>query len=1110
MTSISQQLTIPKIKLSGIIEEIQDSILLKLFGSEYINVKTLLQTSSQIVKTEGYEFELRFIDDNARTTSKQLWYNFFSQPNMFELIAYEDDIIYTYQPSIPIHNVHIRSYQKSNMYERKMLINSISSRNEDKTITPLKINLSKEFTMSPNKELTRYDNIQRRQRCSYKFTSSSPYLANWRVDKTIRLITNTIQDKKLSVNLTIDNLDVLTYYDFLDIEFEYIGDYAEIQLSFFELIRTIYQSYEYFDVEYLIIKACLSSVIPSNLMTKNILSLQPQPLMLTNDVLQQSSIKDYIITNKYSGNHSMLIIYGEPGNYIAYNLEQTKLNKVAGNLSILNIGKPVNDEHNIESLLKAFNENKHIDYLPTMYVFEAMTNDKFILTDTIVYENTLVQDQNLTQRRKYITNFISEFKLPDKFMFAPIVKSNTWSDVLEKKDKSFICKPINEPLFDSKIYKITYHEQITINFKVMYVPIKRVFYLYVIGDPKEVIEAKTINNKYSNNHFGYSLLNSNTPNECYLLYVSPYMKESYILKPSLHTNNRIINDMYVNPMKYNGLIIKMTRTNDESAEWQPLSIHTSSDKPESYLNALKLESLIFDHLKVNTYNPNKQLLPIKSIYQTVYEILDQYTIEKTFMDKKLKTVLDIINDGNSNASLLYNVASVNHVFCASNNKHTLTNFIEQATDKSFSKHTFLQSTCLRTNDQQFSISSVYSPLTYTSLIPELNKKWNYLPKTIDLVYFEDDFQQINSLVDVINFRKLCESVLSPNGRILLKLFDGNKITEIIENKHKNNDAVKVSKRKRNIEKTLSIEYINDDFIDSRVIEHTKSNTKKLLNLLNATKLSTNYVEIGDGNVLKFMNKEVRFPDNYNLSAYCHEQLNTLVMIATYYMKHNEDMGTERLVPVSLMKNLQKILGVNVELFGNAFNRVYDKFCSTCYEVDELIGAIDNTSNVINNCININDGVLIIKDILEQEEIDYINTRKNCNYSTAVITYSELDIPNHFVVNDELNLYVIYPHYASNDDITNLNTIIENHITNNEQIFKYYTHPKFSSCQYIKRMVFNLDFLNFLNESFKLVDITNPLTQNEIANYVATNRQFTQISSIEQYLNAYTIITFERL
>ena len=82
-------------KISSIVPEIQDSILNKLFGSEYVNVRTLLQTTSQIVSNDlqSYEFELRFIDEDYHT-SKQTWIIFTEQfNNDITLQNFTDDII---------------------------------------------------------------------------------------------------------------------------------------------------------------------------------------------------------------------------------------------------------------------------------------------------------------------------------------------------------------------------------------------------------------------------------------------------------------------------------------------------------------------------------------------------------------------------------------------------------------------------------------------------------------------------------------------------------------------------------------------------------------------------------------------------------------------------------------------------------------------------------------------------------------------------------------------------------------------------------------------------------------------------------------------------------
>ena len=151
----------------------------------------------------------------------------------------------------------------------------------------------------------------------------------------------------------------------MDIEFEYIGDFTDLQYSFFELIRTIYNPYEFFDIEYLIIRKALSVPIPTELYSNgsNILSIIPLPTMMTNDVLQASSIKDFMITKRYSGDHAMLVVFGDSNKFIIYGLTKTKLTKIAGDLHLLNIGKhqnPNSSIKSIEDIIHSFTENKHV------------------------------------------------------------------------------------------------------------------------------------------------------------------------------------------------------------------------------------------------------------------------------------------------------------------------------------------------------------------------------------------------------------------------------------------------------------------------------------------------------------------------------------------------------------------------------------------------------------------------------------------------------------------------------------------------------------------------------------------------------------------------------
>ena len=117
LDKLQPQLQRTHLKTSDIISQMQENILNKLFGSEYVNVKTLLQTTSQIISDDlqCYEFEMRFVDDEGHT-SKQTWQDFDDQFNsQITLQNFSDDIIYSYESSIPLNNIHFRSYQKSNL-----------------------------------------------------------------------------------------------------------------------------------------------------------------------------------------------------------------------------------------------------------------------------------------------------------------------------------------------------------------------------------------------------------------------------------------------------------------------------------------------------------------------------------------------------------------------------------------------------------------------------------------------------------------------------------------------------------------------------------------------------------------------------------------------------------------------------------------------------------------------------------------------------------------------------------------------------------------------------------------------------------------------------------
>ena len=1187
------------LKTSKIISQIQDNILNKLFGSEYVNVKTLLQTTSQIVcnDSQGYEFELRFSDENGHT-SKQTWINFDNQfGNEITMQTFDDDIIYSYESSIPLNNIHFRSYQKSNIYERKILINMIVSRSECKNILPINIKLSKETLMSPAKHLEKYINIQRRQRCSYTF--NDPTLTDWRIDKTIRFFSNNIQDKKMTTKMGMDNFQRLKYYDYLDIEFEFIGEFSNLFDSFFNLIEKIYKPFEDFNIIYNIIKYAVNLKYPN---LNSILQLIPTPTILTNNALRSLKIQDFSFSFKLIGEHTIIAIFGNLESIIInestidiYTITESGINHIYGDLNFMKKKQDVNGKNKIYNRLRSFVANDQSDQLPSLTLFEAeYSKGTYVLLDTLLYCSNNIEKQPLEDRIGYIEKFISiqnEFIkncFITNFTFNPddiswsylmnhIENNNIDNEVLNHITDKFqtdgiICKPNKSSLFSKKIYKIKNNKSSTIDFKICYIPLKKVFYLYVIGDTDQIIKNKSLTNKFSIDHFGYSLISSfGTPNgkNVYILYVSPFMKDSFIFKPRLNwcqdnfkqdtvdSVNKLMNSIYKNPLKYNGSVMKMAKVKDG---WVPISNKGSNSQPNTYLESLKIGSLIYDNLKEYSdikENRTNMPLPIRKLLKTIYSLLDQYIIEKYFNKEKFENVLDVFDEDNININLLYNIGLVKKVFAVNDKKYILNSYVESSIKKDFNESPFIEGIKMRINSENFDLSIVHSSLTKENIIKKLNKQCNYTPKSIDVIYIQSGLDEIKSCIDLINIRTLCENVLSPNGKIIFKIFDGDKIIDLLEKK--DNESIKHEqtgrKNKKNVDKSLGLVYANNDNV---VVNETKDDytvpNPESIKMINSDEANDDYqyeyTEINHYNQppqsrLKItirknidksdINEMVQIKYDNDLicvqkpNQYSSMDINNLGLICYYYYKFNryDENGkfksTKQLSKIQT-KNIRSLLGINTELFSNIYDRTLDNWYSIYHNVDKLFGSKDYSQSAIID--GINDGVLIEKEFLDKDVIEFINQRRNSKFSTAIVTKTKLNSQESYLdhnktlssilfeipIGKSYKLYTIFPNFITNEDAI----LIKNYLMRiidicpSEEIFKYYLCPRINENVYHKKLIFKKEFFSFIFESFKLYDICVPLTQVEVATFISSNRKFSQLDIVENFLNTLTALCMERI
>ena len=604
--------------LHSIISNIQENILIKLFGSEHVNIKTLLLMSSQIVEhANEYEFEMRYVDGGG-SVSRDTWLKF---NNLFNddisLVSYDDDIIFTHHTNVPLRDIHFRSFKNSNKYERKMVISRIRSRPESKKVLPLSVRLSRETPMSPANELQSYDNIQRRQRYTYQF--KDPSLSDWRIDKTIRFFTESVDDKKLHFKPGIDNIDTLKYYDSLDIEFEYIGEFSMICTEFFRLIEKIYTPFEDFDMKYNFVKHAFNKCGVS---FESLFSLIPLPAIMTNGILQHLNVNDFSFSYRINGEHSIfiVIINGNrkenlsKSDILMLSIADGSMRHVYGSLDLLTQTvnqHPANEDEIIPRRLVSFMMHEDKTIAPLVYVFEAeciTDKNEFILIDTMLYKSKNMLNNILPDRIACIDKFM---KLKNNFIRTHISKNK----LINMRGKSIdsllltlhtresgdvydstclVCKQIDAPLPESLVYKVKSNStSLSIDFKICYVPRKKAFYLYVTGMLRNVIKNKTVMNEMSLEHFGYSLINAQSNREVYLLFVSPYMKNSHVFKPRLEwdsstvdatTRNKIdilMRDIVENPLRYNHMIVKMIKVSDG---WVPLSACGYTNDYLEYIN----------------------------------------------------------------------------------------------------------------------------------------------------------------------------------------------------------------------------------------------------------------------------------------------------------------------------------------------------------------------------------------------------------------------------------------------------------------------------------------------------------------------------------------------
>ena len=834
-------------------------IINKIFNQSSIkDVETLINNIKSINSYNNdynYEVELRIIDDFKGLSCDKHTYKNFSLEGFYK-INYSDNIILSYKSISK--KTYVRSDINNKHIEKKTNITtipSITNKNQKKTLLPIVIKLNIESTIdmdniyknnlifNDNKNIVNY---QRKQRISYK--TNIPLLKNWRIDKTIRLFSTNINDKKMSFKLTEDNVINPVYYDKLDIEFEYIGEYVNFEESLFKLFEFIYvDEFKTFNIMYNNINNILLKSYNIDLT-----NIYPDVGIITNNFIKNENIEEYVYEEKFDGERVSIVILKQfiKNEEYLYIYEYTKKY-----FKLLQFKINTYDEDNKSK----FNDNNILTIIDAEKIenYYGLNKHLYIVFDCILLENTYINELPYTKRLKYCKKFINIFNeyikcYCPKCYIININKDdyinnyrNKWKQLINivntrKETTDIELKGIkidglilhknNSNFINGELYKLKNPILNTIDFMLKWIEEKQIFYLYLVGFPNEVTKRLPIINNYSKKHFGYSLVNKS--DSSYILFDNPYIPNLYEFEPSLlwyesdNENNKFLNKDMIdninklmqkiinNPNNYNGVIIELSLYKKNNCyQWLPMRIRKDKVFSNGYrIGVSNIESIYnmlnpsyFDDKLIdennNTNIINKPFINSKLFLESFYKMLfEQYIINdkiKYYNHNTTKyNILWNLLDNDIFPSDILKLYTIENIYLIAEDKLTLINnynIINEENKKLFkpNQSIFLDVSCISYDSSKYGFTNdIYNSLLQSS----------FITKSIN-IYIDNNFNKFSKNKN--KYIEYLDNILSINGLYIIvsdneinyikefdKIFDNKLFNEQINIKTNDNNIIK--------------------------------------------------------------------------------------------------------------------------------------------------------------------------------------------------------------------------------------------------------------------------------------------------------------------------------
>jgi hypothetical protein len=969
------------------------------------------------------------------------------------------------------------------------------------------------------------------------------------VDKTIRLFADepngkrliTIDDideviksnTKLNMPITRDDFTVLTYYDTLDIEFEYIGDYRTLSESFFALIELIYEPYDKYSVSYNVIRSILNNI--------DLFNLYPKLTLMTNSAATSLNISNYYFTHKLIGEKAMVVVLGLLN-------DSTNTIYLITQKYIKNISASYTSGSTEISLINTLNEFTDIgsNYdIPLISVFEGVMTSatSLTVTDVLYYNSRDITKDDIDKRIAILTEFKTvPHPVLSKLTICEYFKIQSWESAYEM---------IKTFLETSDLYS-----------GLIGLRLKRS--LLNSGDEYAVIKLKykllntanfyVFNNKLYVKNTGNNIMRvtEELPNGL-IPYESPFRERSYefnIIPSPLH-QPIVFDASFPTKLRNKFEKMKLKDMNNTIVEsimvdnrWIPLRFESNVS---TYEDVIMTESAfheantaVTDHDFSLDATRKMEQFP-KKLYTEVYTMVDQYIREKVISGMKYKNVIHFFDDTAIETNQYQIFESMKNVFIVHNSMSQIGTHISKLIKNRNNpiEFSFVQDTKL--NKQIEDVDFVYIQQTsggFSELYKSLNGRYCF--DTVDVVFLDNQFTGINSLLDLINFKMFCKQVLSPNGKLIIKYFNEQRIhTMFSEDNNEGNDngginnstATAKSGRKRVLDKTLKT-------LDMKIVEKTFPNKLVELDAVESINLNPETIfNINTGEYNAWTDVEPKFyeqtTDRFNsrttadgftvtyktdkfVGMKIGDSMKNNALLVYYYGKlgcyeRNGVFKSKKILTKNQTIGFNNILGVDFELDTNPYDRTLSSWCSESHFIDHMFGSSGYSQTVVDN--NIEQAVLLEVETVHDDWKRFLLNRVESKYHTVVVTRNKVKYLQKFALNfsDNYFCYVIHPKRLCKQDTIYLNTTIGMNLQDELKFIEYYTHPRCSGGvnDYIVKPMFHNSIWDVFSDYFNCYETIAPFTTDVVAKKIASSEKFEKIELLENFLDAMDVKCFEK-